>query len=73
MVISLESNDQDTKDHDQVVDELELVLDKTKIRYRSTKFVVNEVLPRKDTWNNEVRKFNTLINFLATTRIDTTI
>ena len=58
IVISVGTNDLDEKDHEQVLGELELLVHDIRRKFIGIKFVINELLPRKDHRNNEVGKFN---------------
>ncbi len=73
ILISVGTNDLDLKDHGQVFGELVIVVDEIRARFQGIKFVINELLPRKDDRNEEVAKFNGLLNKLATSHGDITI
>ena len=71
--LSVGTNDLDTKDHDQVLGELMLLVDEIRAKYPGIKFIINELLPRRDNRNTEVGKFNAGLNEFASSLDDITI
>ena len=65
MVISIGTNDLDEKDHEQVLGELDTLLNDIRRRFAGVKFVINELIPRNDPRNEEVVKFNTVLQDFA--------
>ena len=70
--ISVATNDLDHKDHDQVFGEMELLIDEIRGKYPGIKIGINELLPRKDNKNDEVKDLNRLLKNFAEMNADIT-
>ena len=73
LLISVGTNDLDDKDNEQVFGELELVLADIRTQFPGIKFIINELLPRKDERNSEIGEFNRRLGDYVRTQHDTTI
>ena len=71
--LSVGTNDLDTKDHDQVLGELMLLVNEIRTKYPGIKFIINELLPRGDIRNSKVVKFNVGLNEFAAPLHDITV
>ena len=73
ILISVGTNDLDEKDHEQVLGELDLLIMDIRSRFPGIKFIINELLPRRDDRNSEVGKFNFGLGEYGNTKPDITI
>ena len=73
ILISVGTNDLDEKDHEQVLAELEFMIIDVRARFPGIKFIINELLPRRDERNSEVGKFNFKLGEYGKTQPDITI
>ena len=73
VLLSVGCNDLDEKDHKQVFAEMSNLLDKFREKFKNVKFIINEITPRNDDRDNEVKSFNGLLVHYARDHEDTTI
>ena len=73
ILLSVGTNDLDTKDYDQVLGELKLLINDVRAKYPKVKFIINEFLPRNDARNGEVEKFNFHLEKFANLQQDITV
>ena len=73
VLLSVGTNDLDTKDYDQVLGELKLLIHDIRDKYPRVKIVINEFLPRNDERNGEVEKFNYYLERYAKLQQDITV
>ena len=73
LLISVGTNDLDTKTYDQVLGELDILLAEIRLKHQGIKFIINEFLPRNDNRNDEVDKFNHHLKQYCKTQPDITV
>ena len=73
VLINVGCNDLDMKDHRQVFNEMSLLIQKIRNKYKGIKLIISEITPRKDERDNEVKRFNGLLLDYANDHNDITI
>ena len=73
LLISVGTNDLDTKTYDQVLGEMDILLAEIRLKHQGIKFIINELLPRNDNRNDEVDKFNHHLKEYSNTQPDITV
>ena len=66
-------NDIDDKDHKQVFQETEMLINQLRNKYPGIKMIISELIPRKDNRNDEVEAFNSLLGKYASKYGDITV
>ena len=69
-LISVGVNDLDSKDHQQVFGEMEVIIDKMRRKYPGIKLIISEITPRNDRKDNEVKNCNQLLRDYARSNND---
>ena len=73
VLISVGTNDLDTKNHDQVFGEMQILVDEIRSKFHGIKLIINELLPRNDHRDNEVQKFNHVLGEYVKLHADLTV
>ena len=73
ILISTGCNDLDVKSHAQVYGEMELLLDQIRSKFKGVKVIINEITPRNDNKDIEVKHLNQMLAAYVANHSDTTI